>query len=495
MANPLRPLLRMKGHELVPAEEDRLVEIAVYDALLPCRRFEIAYKVAVLGSLSPSLEFLLRLVKAAPGIEEEDAAAFFGYSQSEMTYALEEALGPGYLERNDHRLWLTLAGEQLFAASGDEPLIYSVESRRRSYGFDLFSVSPQPPRRLEEVEFALPELPISDPRSSGNVSDKLKERFRRFFYELSDRADKEQSKRRDLYSIDAILPKDRFPVPVRIRAFVQASSPHLIEKVDLTSWRPEADLTDRSEVEDAAFRLADSTKTSANQMQATAAYDVLLELAPEFFSEFTNKDGLSVRRYWREAVGRAGEVRKDRKTIALVGALTLEDNISRLAQVLDYGEKNASSVPSCAIFVAPQVPHWGATTLLSDLISLVRRKATASSSEPSEFKSTCLFAGNPERYIKKTFDRVGCSEGSEFPPALELFLIPQIMVAAVVHAPIGSPNGYAAPLGMASFDRVVVERAQQLIGERLDRFGLTDHEIDDLDRSFGSSLEMADEHE
>ena len=79
MANPQRPLLRLKEHELLPADEDRKVEVGVYDVLLPCRKYEVAYKVAILGKVSQSLEFLLRLVKVVPGIAEESAAAFFGF--------------------------------------------------------------------------------------------------------------------------------------------------------------------------------------------------------------------------------------------------------------------------------------------------------------------------------------------------------------------------------------------------------------------------------
>jgi hypothetical protein len=51
-----RPILRLKRDELVPPEEDRRLEIAVYDVLLPRRRFDITYKVAVLGLATPTLE-------------------------------------------------------------------------------------------------------------------------------------------------------------------------------------------------------------------------------------------------------------------------------------------------------------------------------------------------------------------------------------------------------------------------------------------------------
>lgn len=134
MKSANRPVLRLKGHDIVPTEEDCRVEIGVCDALLPCRRYEISYKVAVLGRVSPSLEFLLRLLKSAPGLSEDAAAAFFGYSRTEIAYAVNEGLEPGYIERKSGRLWLTIAGDALFKPGEDEPTIYSVEDRTRVIG-------------------------------------------------------------------------------------------------------------------------------------------------------------------------------------------------------------------------------------------------------------------------------------------------------------------------------------------------------------------------
>ena len=69
----------LKSHGLIDPEDDRSIELAVYDVLLPCRNFLIDHKVAVLGRTSLTTEFLLRLIKAVPGISEENAAAFFGW--------------------------------------------------------------------------------------------------------------------------------------------------------------------------------------------------------------------------------------------------------------------------------------------------------------------------------------------------------------------------------------------------------------------------------
>jgi hypothetical protein len=91
MKEPDRPILRLKNRELVPAEEDRRVDLGEFHLLLPRRDYEVEYKVAELGKVSPTLEFLLRLVKAVPGISYQDTADFFGYSPREMRYVVDEA--------------------------------------------------------------------------------------------------------------------------------------------------------------------------------------------------------------------------------------------------------------------------------------------------------------------------------------------------------------------------------------------------------------------
>src|SRR5688572_1007652 len=114
MVTQKHSVLHIKSQGLVTPEEDRSIELAVYDVLLPCRIFQIDHKVAVLGRTSLTTEFLLRLVKAVPGISQEDAAAFFGFNLRETSFVLADAEAPGFVERRDGRLWLTTAGDGLF---------------------------------------------------------------------------------------------------------------------------------------------------------------------------------------------------------------------------------------------------------------------------------------------------------------------------------------------------------------------------------------------
>lgn len=72
----------------------------------------------------------------------------------------------------------------------------------------------------------------------------------------------------------------------------------------------------------------DALKQSRSDGDAEA-YDVLINLAPEFLKGFTRRDGLAVERYYREAITRA-----DRKTAPIAGSLLLSENRKRLLDVL-----------------------------------------------------------------------------------------------------------------------------------------------------------------
>ncbi len=88
----------------------------------------------------------------------------------ELRFVLNEAVGPGFVDRKGGRLWLTSAGDALFRDSSGEPAIFSVEERRRDVGFDLLSIAPQQPRPIDWVEQGLPEMPIADAAMTGRVS-------------------------------------------------------------------------------------------------------------------------------------------------------------------------------------------------------------------------------------------------------------------------------------------------------------------------------------
>jgi hypothetical protein len=404
-------------------------------------------------------------------MNEPDVGEFFGFSTNELEYVLQEASEPGYIERRQGRLWLTPAGDSLFRVDEQEPSIYRVDSRCRSIGFDLVALAPQPHRHLNSIERYLPELTLSDQPGSGRTTRQLPSRFERFFREIADSVDRGKGEKRQLYSIDPIIvPRERYRVPIRVRVYARASNPSSPE-IDLSSWRPEHEIADRVEIEHTIALFVKSLAGSANHLDSEASYDALVSLAPEFLKDFTAKTRLNERRYWREAISRAGEVRSDRKTIPLVGSLLLESNLERFLSVLDYGLENATTAPARIIVVASQTPHWGATTQLRGLLDMIKEKVGKkdAAEATAETLSVCLTRAPPPPFIKELFDEVAEGYATPFPRGLELYLVPSIAMAAIVRAPLGSSSGNNVPLGIASFDPAVLSRCEQYLQESCPR--------------------------
>ncbi|HHH1419505.1 TPA: hypothetical protein ACPY6L_004198, partial [Yersinia enterocolitica] len=110
-------------------EDTSSIDIGIYDVLLPCRRYRVTFKVAEVGKVSLTTEFLLRLIHTVDGMPETAVAKFFSFEPQEMTYLLNDAVSLGYISRGAGRLWLTTAGRQLFVPWDEAPQIYNVDTR------------------------------------------------------------------------------------------------------------------------------------------------------------------------------------------------------------------------------------------------------------------------------------------------------------------------------------------------------------------------------
>lgn len=459
-----RPIISLSG--LVRPEEDKNLDLASYDVLLPCRRFDVDHKVAVLGRVSLTAEFLLRLVKTVDGIDEKEAAAFFGFALRDISYVLSEVADLGYVERREGRLWMTNSGMSLFLENSDEPSIFDVEVRRENVGFDLISLAYEQPRGLDEFARTLPELPLLHPERASAAASNLKPAFKRAYPEIANRKEKGASDRRSLYSIDSITPKDRFSSLVKLSVRSTGLRPWAGE-ADLSEWRSEVEQEDRSEILDAVAAFVDELSVTQRSEDADA-YDSLVSLAPEFMKEFTRKDGLAVEKYYRETFNRVGEVRSNRQTIPFVGSLFTRDNVRKLTEAYGYGLRNYGN-PSMLLWLVPKIKFWGATRAFPELVrSLLFRMGQGLETRPAI--SVGLVSGWADAHLKRAFDQVANSESPQFPSTLEIMLVPGVVMAASVHAPIGSKSGLPVPLGYISFDPRVIERTSEYLDAALHRY-------------------------
>ncbi|MBV8369495.1 MAG: hypothetical protein JO036_11300 [Candidatus Eremiobacteraeota bacterium] len=451
------------GHEPARGDEEREIEIDVIDVLLPCRNFAITYKVADLGKVSLTSEFLMRLVHSVEGIPEGEAAAYFGFSDSEIAFVVSDLEALGYLERREGSLWLTLAGRELFKPGSDTPEIYEVERRSERHGFDLIALAPTEYSSLSPFDAALPELP-SSPDRVANASHAVRMAFRRHFDSLVRRATNAPLKQ-SLYSVDSVTALNRYatPVPVRVRA--KASLPGIVEP-DLSEKWTRYDLDDRTDVVESAAAFLKACRITSGSYD-DVAFQELARVAPDALADYY-KDGAFRRgSFYREAIRRAGDLRADRPTILLVGTLFTDRNGGRLKRSIDYAvQRSEKSLAPLFFWHPPGVPSWGATRRLPLSLDAVR-ESVSSTESLRRVNSVGITHERPPRHLDKAFDSIAMSQARVLRlESLEVFLIPDRVAAVLVHVPAtGSTESYPVPLGILSFDPDIVYRTTQLLSD------------------------------
>lgn len=469
-----RPTLSLGNKELVVPGNDRPVELGIYDVLLPCRQFSISYKVAEVGRVSITTEFLLRLLKSADGMKEADVASFFGYERREMSFVMSEIETNGFVGRTDGRIYLTAASQGLFRSGSEYPEIFEVENRRETVGFDLIALAPEERRSLDVFECRLPELPVSDAEKVSVAADLIKKTaFRRFYREIVSRRDPTATLKRSLYSVDDVEAKSRFSSMVRISLQSTGPRPSAAEP-EMSGWRPEHERDDRGDIIEAASRFIDDLEVHRRPDDGDA-YRILSDLAPDFLKDFMRRDGLSVERYYRESFARAGDIRSDRPTVPLLGSLFTRENTRRLFEVAEYGSRSVEERPTLCIWFAPQTPYWGATTALPEILGQIKSRTLAAldaDTQDGSNKTIGIMAGRISKHIETAFDVVCTSSDPRIPPRLEMLVVPHVLTAVTVNAPIGTQSGIPVPLGFASFDKQVVARAHDFLLGRIRDYAL-----------------------
>lgn len=464
MSNATRPILTLRKAATTEPPEDRTFILDVYDLLLPCRAFQVAYKVAEVGKVSLTTEFLLRLLHSADGMEEGAVATFFGFNRRELSFVLTEAESHDYVVRRGGRLWLTVTGRGLFMEGDEEPRIYDVEKRVNWVDFDLISLAPQATTKLSRFEMHLPELPIQNLEGVSSAADHVrKSAFKKHYSEIATRRDTAALEKRSLYSVDEVTAGERRFAPIQVIVRSRVDRPGDPEP-DLSFWRTGHELDDRVAVlEHTAAFLAE--RKIYPRPDDAAAYQVLLDLAPEFLKDFTRRDGLAVDRYYNEWVGRSGGFRSDRKTIPIIGSLFTPANYDRLIDGLSAAKAEAEDRPGEFHWLLP-LRLWGATNALPLALSAIKRN-TESEEAPDGARAIAVLPGKPPRHIVEAFDTTLSLHQFGQLPALELLVLPGLMAAALVHAPVKRQSGVPVPLGFASFDPQVVVRAQSYLRSRI----------------------------
>lgn len=452
------------------AETEIAVPVGVFDVQLPARQFMVHHKVAEVGQVSLTTEFLLRLLHSVDGMSEEDVTQFFGFDANEMAFVVDEPEAKGFISRADGRLWLTDAGHSLFKEDSGKPQIFEVLKKYERVGFDLLALAPCEKEGLSAFERALPELPIRNPDLAAHASKYVPESFRRFYGDIASRRNRDvaDSLKRSLYSVDEVIPSDRYSALVPFVAEANIRKPGDPEPV-LDGWRTGHELSDRDEVVHAVGAFLDNLKV-ARSREDDNAYELLAELAPEYMKEYVIRGGISVLRFFKETARRAGELRSDRRTIGIIGSLYLPENSKRISAAINYAAAPVHGDDDTYIWMYPSHSAWGASRALVALMEKLSYEGVPqiTKSERRERFQVLVGCGKPEWHLikqaQKIYDR---PNNGAIPSALEVLLIPQRVAAVTVHSSILETKGYPVPLGILSYDPSVVRRVHRYLQAQL----------------------------
>lgn len=459
---------------------DVRVPVGIFDLQLPARQFLVQHKVAEVGDVSLTTEFLLRLLHSADGMPEETAATFFGFDANEMAYVIRDAETRAYISRSEGRIWLTDPGHALFKEA-DKPQIYDVLKKTEKVGFDLLALAPCDRESQSEFERSLPELAVRDPSLVSNASKHVPESFRRFFGEISSRRDKDAADqlRRSLYSVDDVVAGDRFSVVVPFVAMASVRRPGEPEAF-LEKWKTGHELADRDRVVHGVAEYLESLRTNRTP-EDNNALEVLASIAPEYLKDYVNRSGFASLRYFKELAARAGELRSNRQTVGIVGALYQPENIERIKTAIAYAKDRPAYDNESFLWVVPKQTGWGAARSLIDLLEILAKEKVEidATGRKRERAAILIEEGKPQWRLTKTSYPPYCRpDTGAIPRSLEILLIPAKVAAVVVHATVTEGPGFPVPLGVLSFDTQIIHRVHQYLIDHLPaevaRYGKSD---------------------
>ncbi|QCG98129.1 hypothetical protein E6C67_31045 [Azospirillum sp. TSA2s] len=488
--------------DVTDSHDDLTIEIDRLDALLPCRRFHIQFKVAAESTLSLTTEFLLRLLRHTDDLTDQDIAEFFGFNEREVAYVLEGA--EGFINRKRDRISLNAAGDQRFDLDPSRPRLINVAEREILQGFELISFNPVKVERISSFARGLPELPIVDAEAIENSDQKVKEAFRRRFSDIKAMRAWRNETDETLYSIDSLTGSDRRDVIVPISVRLPENGGEVVP--NLEGWTSGPSSQDTLDIVSACATLLQAS--AVPKVPETApAYDLMVDCMQGQLASFRTPAGFDRRAFFDRVKGRKGVFRKERLTLPVIGSLCAEENQRRLREAIRLAGqfyRKAKEGPDLLLWWKPDLPHWGCSSHLpvtvellqagfvrqGDLNKTANNKADAKSTGPGIQSIGPGVVDEPEdderllkpvlftryrprlaRQFGEVFEAILTHDGpSTIQPTFELLLVPSRLVAILVHAPM-SGNGYPIPMGAISVDPAVVERAhglmQRLLTNRL----------------------------
>lgn len=469
------------GSEESVDTDGEALEIDCLDVRLPCRIYNIRYKVAVASRVPLAVEFLLRLLHDVGDFSETEIAEFFGFSDAEREHVISRTHDQGYIERTNGQVYLSALGRALFDDGAGHPRLGEIDIRHARETFDLISFQSARYQRLGAFEHGFPLLKVADEESVSLPQERIRKVFHRTFEEIQLPRKNINDPVTHLYSVDDVQVRERVwsLVPVSVRL---TEDNEIVPNLD--RWMSAADLRDRPDVTMACSDLLQRATVSDESVDT--AFRLVGECALEQIATYQSREGFDCQDFLDRV--RAQQTATFDKASALRVAGTAWTGANR-KRIVAAVEKSLSADPApprpiTAIWWKPSVPHWGCSRAMRGLVETLRmrigrpdpnanecdsgRMEPIRGEEPENFDLVLITQneGSMTRRFTVLFDAILTHEGSRnIPPSLELLLVPDCFFIALVHTPLDYGTGQPLPLGVISCDPGHVRNACRVLSE------------------------------
>ena len=432
---------------------------------LPCRQFLFEYQSVDEVQFPIMIEFLLRLIKAAKSVSDQEIKDFFRLSWEECNYVTNKIINIGYATRRDDAIFLTSVGEQLFSTSNDEPSIFQYKKYRTVFGFDLISCMPVSKSYLSKFANIFEELDVSigTKKSIEQVRENLRQNFLHTLIEHN----RPEEERQTLVSIDLISPKERYAATVPTKVVLDTNDQKI--EIDFTDWRTGLDFESRRKIAQSVNSTISSLpKIDIKSFQKSAT--ALHECAPDIIEPFYEGDKFNSQKFIRKTSEKYRTFQINRKTVLTLGSFWTEGNGYRFITGLNYGIKNLNEnldgaqieLKQDLYLFKPRNRFWGMAAKFEDLLQAVVDTA----SEKLEVKLAINLFHQPEDpdvwKFKHIADNVTELKASKEFDNFEALIVPNIFCSTCISGTVFKESNAPVKMGFMSFDHNVLKNCEEI---------------------------------
>ena len=429
---------------------------------LPTKAFFIDYTVSQKRQLPVVKEFIIRVLHSVGNSPVSLIQDYFGFTAAETLAVLDDLIEESLIKWSDNEIELTAhALENFEEVEGNMlPRFFEVVDKTDNVFFELseFRMLPKTVQR-SGINSTSISLPLPD-ECYSKLNDKAMSAFDSNFEHFREVVKGEDiySEREELYKINHVNGKFDISIPIPVEYYIETDAPDVLQ----TAY------------EDSNLDEWDINKSLFNYMDAAISTKPYSDVTRDFSDYISATDDPILTQYWDDKTNSInielllkhyadGTAHHSKDTQLIVGNLYSDFNSQAMTEKLKeiFSKKPKSS--GLIWLSKGDNSTWGRTSefgvSLESITSLFdNRKKTSKAVLALPCSSVSEAIEQRKVYKNRDIDPalIGCEKqfGGE---NCEVLLLPNIMVACLLHLPITDERNISLPVGYVSFAPELIE--------------------------------------